>query len=422
LPADPIAIARSLEAGGAPGLALLHSAEAPRASRSFVAAFPDRESDALDPFEPSDRDASAAPRWIGVLPYDALRGDERAGWSPPDTRPKALLDTPRWLRYPAVLVIDHESGRVLAVGDDDASIDRLATAAARAPSPLIEARIEAEDDEPLARHAERIAAAKELIGRGDLYQVNLARRIVVRLRGGSPLSFYERLATVARPSFGACITFDRGLQVLSTSPELALAASVDPASISGAFARLETRPIKGTRPRGDDAESDARLREELEHDAKERAELAMIVDVERNDLGRVARAGSVRVVTMPRVITHRTVHHRVADIVARARESASREEVLRSMLPSGSVTGAPKIRAMEVIRSLEPRRRGLYTGALGYVARDGSVALAMAIRVVTLRDHEGEYWTGGGIVIDSDPAREVEETRWKAAQLARISR
>ena len=127
----------------------------------------------------------------------------------------------------------------------------------------------------------------------------------------------------------------------------------------------------------------------------------------------------MRVTVPPHVVTHRTVHHRVARITAITREGASREDVLSAMVPSGSVTGAPKVRAMEVIASLEAKRRGLYTGGLGFVRHDGGLVLAMAIRTVVLRGGEGEYWTGGGIVADSDPLREVEETRWKALQLTR---
>ncbi len=147
----------------------------------------------------------------------------------------------------------------------------------------------------------------------------------------------------------------------------------------------------------------------------------MIVDVERNDLGRVAVPGSVRVTSLPHVVTQRTVHHRLACVAARARPDCSREDILRALLPSGSVTGAPKVRAMEVIAALEPRRRGLYTGAIGHLAHDGTLTMAMAIRTAVLAGSEGEYWTGGGIVADSDPAREVEETRWKALQLQRAA-
>ena len=146
----------------------------------------------------------------------------------------------------------------------------------------------------------------------------------------------------------------------------------------------------------------------------------MVIDVERNDLGRIARTGSVRVVGVPRIETFGTVHHRVATVVAELADGIDRTTVLRAMLPSGSVTGAPKIRAMEIIADLESERRGLYTGALGALGHDGSLRLSMAIRTLTRRKGVAHYFAGGGIVAASDPEREVLETRWKAAQLERL--
>lgn len=330
------------------------------------------------------------------------------------------MEDPLWLRYPAVACVDHATGRVMAAGFDRSRVARLARALS-APDPGPSAlEVEAGDDEPAARHAARIAAAKELILRGDLYQVNLARRLWVRLRAGDPLTFYASLAARAPSAFGACLCPSEDLAIVSTSPELLLRA--ESAVGSRGFGALLTAPIKGTRPRGRDATEDRALVEELDRDPKEIAELTMIVDVERNDLGRVAEVGSVRVITGPLVVTHRTVHHRLALIAARARADATRAEVLTAMVPSGSVTGAPKVRAMEVIRDLEASRRGLYTGGIGLVANDGSVTISMAIRTAVLRGREGEWWTGGGIVADSDPRREVEETRWKAVQLLTTAR
>jgi anthranilate/para-aminobenzoate synthase component I len=159
---------------------------------------------------------------------------------------------------------------------------------------------------------------------------------------------------------------------------------------------------------------------ELDQDPKERAELVMIVDVERNDLGRVAEIGSVRLLRAPRVVTLPTVHHRVATVSSRLRPDITRTELLEVTLPSGSVTGAPKVRAMEVIARLEPHRRGLYTGAFGVLCHDGSLVLAMAIRTLTERGGQAHYFAGGGIVADSEPAREVEETQWKGVQIAAL--
>ena len=430
---DPLAIARRLIARGGAGLALLHTAErggreAPGLGRwSFVAVDPDRRSSAIDPAlddpTPFARGGLAfVPRWIGAIPYEARRATlERPGWTKRDLRPPAPATDPVWLRYPAVVCVDHETGLVMAAGPDERAVARLA-AALRAgdPAPGPTLSVEAGDDEPAALHAERIAAARELILRGDLYQVNLARRLWIRLVEGDPLALYARLAARAPAAFGACLWPSPDLAVVSTSPELLLRAETR--GISGSFGTLFTAPIKGTRPRGRGATEDRALVRELDGDPKERAELTMIVDVERNDLGRVAETGSVRVIAGPEVVTHRTVHHRAALLTARARDDATRAEVLASMVPSGSVTGAPKVRAMEIIAELEASRRGLYTGGLGFVAHDGSVTLAMAIRTAVLTGREGEYWTGGGIVADSEPLREVEETRWKAVQLVAAAR
>ncbi len=421
---DPLGLARALLGAGLRGVALLHSgARAPDllglGRWSFVAAEPDASSARLDPlaedlaYRPAAGALAFVPRWIGVIPYEGRRPAlERAAWSKPDTRPAVPLVAPEWHRYPAVLAVDHEQGRVLAVGEDPAAVERLAAPLARAaPHPALAVTVI--EDEPPALHAARIAAARELIARGELYQVNLARRLRVRLGAGDALSLYAALAGRAPSPFGCCLHLDGGLAVASTSPELLL--RIEP---GGA---LFTAPIKGTRPRGRDAAADEALARELEADPKERAELTMIVDVERHDLGRVAEVGSVRVLAGPRVVTHRTVHHRAALLGARVRAGVSREEVLASMVPSGSVTGAPKVRAMEVIRALETARRGLYTGGIGFVAQDGGVTLAMAIRTAVLRGGEGEYWAGGGIVADSIPEREVEETRWKALQLLGVA-
>jgi anthranilate/para-aminobenzoate synthase component I len=212
--------------------------------------------------------------------------------------------------------------------------------------------------------------------------------------------------------FGACIDLGETF-VCASSPELFLA--IDPCT-----GRVQTAPIKGTRPRGRDAETDDALCRELYQSAKERAELTMILDVERNDLGKVSAPGSVRLLDGPRVETHSTIHHRGAVLGGYLRPGTTPEQALRAMLPSGSVTGAPKVRAMEVIARLEPARRGLYTGAFGFVGWGGSVHLAMAIRVMTVKEGEGHYFAGGGIVADSDPEAELEETRWKATQIERL--
>jgi anthranilate/para-aminobenzoate synthase component I len=431
---DPLAIAWRLREAGLTDLALVHSGLGDEVV--YVAALPDRSSHSLDPLidddpPPEAGDFGAVPRWVGIVPYEARRTLERPRWSPPDHRPVPHLVEPLWRRYPAVVRIARRSGEVLVVGDRPAAIAELARAlgsvalSRAAPSSLgprgCALGIAPDDDG--GEHVARVARARELILAGDLYQVNLARRIGVTFEG-DVLTLYQRLCQAA-PSRYAALMDVAGIHVVATSPELLLrAAPMRQGAPDGAwprFAELVTEPIKGTRPRGADARADAALVRALEADAKERAELAMIIDVERNDLGKVCRVGSVRLVAGPEVVTHRTVHHRRARLVGLARADVSRAEVIEAMVPSGSVTGAPKVRAMEVIRSLETHRRGLYTGGYGYVSHDGGLLLAMAIRTLTLRAGHGHYFTGGGIVARSDPRAEWRETGWKALQLVAAS-
>jgi anthranilate/para-aminobenzoate synthase component I len=435
---DPVAIAQRL--AGRPGFAFLHgSSDSERGARSFVAIDPVESVAALLPPRGQiegasssafigqrgsnragvsfDRDTRAGvPRWIGAIPYECGRAIERAAWTrTPDDRPAPHLEFPRWNRYGAVVEVDSARGVVRVVGDDFGKVVDLArevrssSLARRVGAPVRLAPLP--EDDPAADHLDRIRRAKELIGAGDLYQVNLARRQRFAV-DASPLDVYLAIADRAAAPFGACLDLG-GTFALASSPELFLA--VDPTT-----GRLETAPIKGTRPRGLDAASDAAFRRELDESPKERAELTMILDVERNDLGRVAVPGSVRLVRGPEVSTHPTVHHRGGILEAVLRPDKSALDAVGAMFPSGSVTGAPKARAMEVIARLEPARRGLYTGALGYVAWDGSIVLAMAIRVLTMRRGEAHYFAGGGIVADSDPRAELDETRWKAAQIERL--
>jgi len=421
LPPDPLALARALS--GRPGLAVLVSRPqgAPRpedARWSFVACEPVEASDDLVPPPAVDEPAGGpAPRWIGVIPYEGLRGAERSAWTRhPDDRAPSPRAMPAWRRYAAVLRVDHATGEVAVLGDDDRSVAALLAAVGTALRHSRRRALEVRPlpaDEPDEAHLERVRAALRLIAAGDLYEVNLARRIRLDVRGDR-LTLLASLLDAAPAPWGFLQDLGDNL-VCGASPELALSVRGD---------TLRTCPVKGTRPRGTDAQGDARLAVALDSDPKERAELTMAVDVHRNDLGRVAVPGSVRLLGQPRVLAGRTVWSRVAEVVARRAAGATLGDVARAVLPCGSITGAPKVRAMEVIAKLEPWRRGAYTGAFGWVGHDGRLELAMAIRTVQggARDgDESEYFTGGGIVADSVPERELEETRWKATQLESLS-
>jgi anthranilate/para-aminobenzoate synthase component I len=227
---------------------------------------------------------------------------------------------------------------------------------------------------------------------------------------GSAFALYAQAFGRALVPFGFAVDWGTGHRIVGASPELCLEHRAN--------GSLLTRPIKGTRPRGASSAEDEALARELATDPKERAELNMVVDLERNDLGRLSETGSVEVLSAGEVESYETVHHRVATIRSRVRRDVTREQLLRTFLPSGSVTGTPKLAAMRQIAHLEPERRGLYTGAIGYIAQDGGLRLAMAIRTMTVdRDGQAQYFAGGGIVADSQPEREVMETLWKTRQL-----
>jgi para-aminobenzoate synthetase component 1 len=238
----------------------------------------------------------------------------------------------------------------------------------------------------------------DYISAGDVFQVNLSQRFTLPWTE-SPWAIYGRLREKTPAAYGGCLDLgDRAL--ICNSPELFLRVEAD--------GRVTTRPIKGTRPRGQGME------EELRRSIKDQAELNMIVDLQRNDLGRVCRIGSVQVPRPRDIETHPTVHHGVATVTGQLREDVGFVELLAATFPGGSITGAPKIRAMEIIDELEPVRRGPYCGAIGYLDADGTLQFNIAIRTMAAAGGRIHLPVGGGIVADSDPAAEYEETLVKA--------
>jgi para-aminobenzoate synthetase component 1 len=259
-------------------------------------------------------------------------------------------------------------------------------------------------------YEEAVRRALDYIRAGDIYQVNLSQRFQAPY-AGDPFDLYLALRTLSPSPFAAFLRFPE-FAVLSSSPERFLRYDT-------ANRGIETRPIKGTRPRGRDAESDRALAEELAASAKDRAENLMIVDLERNDLGRVAEIGSVNVPGMFELETFANVHHLTSTVRARLQAGSDIVDLLRAMFPGGSISGAPKIRAMEIIDELEPAARGVYTGAIGYIGFDGSSDLNIAIRTMVVKGGLASFHVGGGIVADSDPTCEYEETLHKGSAMAR---
>jgi para-aminobenzoate synthetase component 1 len=251
-----------------------------------------------------------------------------------------------------------------------------------------------------------VAAAREYICAGDIFQVNLSQRFEADLNI-PPYELYQRLRRINPAPFASYLNFD-DVSVVSASPERFL-------KIRGDW--VETRPIKGTRPRGKSGAEDKALAQELLSSAKDRAENVMIVDLERNDLGRVSRYGTVKVTELAILETYPTVFHLTSTVVGRLSPGKSRIDLLKATFPGGSITGAPKVRAMEIIDELEPTRRSVYTGSIGYLSFDGGMDLNIVIRTFVIKGSKAYFQVGGGIVYDSEPEAEYQETLDKARAL-----
>ncbi|MBM4070439.1 MAG: aminodeoxychorismate synthase component I [Planctomycetes bacterium] len=261
------------------------------------------------------------------------------------------------------------------------------------------------------KYLETVRRAIEYVHAGDCFQVNIAQRLLQRATM-PPWELYERLRRLNPAPFAGY--FDLGdFVIASASPERFLRVH------KGDKGEVETCPIKGTRPRDANPDRDRVLRDELSHSVKDRAENVMIVDLLRNDLGRVCAYGSVRVADVCRLESHPYVHHLVSEVRGTLRPGLGPVDLLKAAFPGGSVTGAPKIRAMEIIAELEPTARGPYCGALGYIGFDGAMDSNLLIRTFVAGRGWLQFCVGGGIVADSDPEREYQETWHKAKGLLR---
>jgi para-aminobenzoate synthetase component 1 len=259
---------------------------------------------------------------------------------------------------------------------------------------------------------EYIAAFERIqryIREGDCYQVNLAQRFAAPCRGNA-WTLYQTLRQTNPAPFSAFINGPQA-RILSSSPERFLRV------LDG---RVETKPIKGTRPRSADPLEDRRQEEALRHSEKDRAENLMIVDLLRNDIGKHCQPGSVRVPKLFDVESYATVHHLVSTVTGTLAPGHDAISLLRDSFPGGSITGAPKIRSMEIIEELEPNRRGVYCGAIGYLGFDGNMDTNIAIRTLVQSDGTIRFWAGGGIVADSSAAAEYQECFDKAAALLNL--
>jgi anthranilate synthase component I len=325
------------------------------------------------------------------------------------------------LRTPCALLHDHADDRVYAVGEADCApeLGQLAAdarAAAREEPAGGELEVESVREEAPAAFLERVHRAQEYVRAGDVYQANLSRPWTVELAERAPgaresaaAALYQRLRA-ANPAPFAALAQWREVVLLSSSPERLVRV---------AGRRVDTRPIAGTRPRSRLPAADATEMSALAAHPKERAEHIMLIDLERNDLGRVCEAGSVQVDELMSIESYTHVHHIVSNVSGVLRPEVTPIGALRAVFPGGTITGCPKFRCMQIIAELEGEGRGAYTGSLGYLTRDGRLDVNILIRTMTLTGRRVGFRAGAGIVADSDPGRELEETRAKARGMLR---
>jgi len=315
--------------------------------------------------------------------------------------------------YDPVFVYDHAecSGYLVSRTGDAVRFNSFKALLENAPAPEaadIPKAVGMSSDTTRQEYISNVLKAKEYISSGDIYQINLSHRLSIKWQG-DPFSLYMRLLEGHPAPMSSYLDFG-GFQIISNSPERLLRVANGIAT---------TSPIKGTRPRGKDPREDLALIEELRASRKERAEHVMIVDLERNDLGKVCAPGSVEVSSFEEVVTYPHLHHMVSTIKGALSSAVDAPLALKALFPGGSITGAPKVRAMEIIDEIEKTGRSIYTGAIGWFDPSGGADVSIAIRTALYKDGVLELRVGGGIVADSVPDEEYEETMLKARDFLR---
>ena len=318
------------------------------------------------------------------------------------------------VRIPAAVIFDRLKNETWLVCEPECSeqLERMRCDLAQASAvPVPEhVRFESLQEDPAQPYLEAVDQAKRHIASGDVYQANLARTWKAELAEPVPaVQIFARL-TRSNPGPFSALALWNDTWILSSSPERLVCTRLD---------KVETRPIAGTRPRGKTPEADAALMQELISNPKERAEHVMLIDLERNDLGRVCKAGTVEVNEYMVLESYAHVHHIVSNVRGELSPDTTPGEVIAAVFPGGTITGCPKVRCMQLIHELETGPRGAYTGSLGYLNRDGSMDLNILIRTLVKRGNHLSFSAGAGIVSDSVPVLELQETRAKAKGLVK---
>lgn len=369
---------------------------------------------------------ASIPDWVGYLGY------ELGAFSDPEKQlpyQSSMIPDAYFFRHSVILTVEHKTGKVkLFTREEDSthlSGEQKKFVRSLSNSEVLMGLVDKGKQknsipytshlsihkplEGIEKYKEKIKQAKELIRAGEIYQVNLSQQL--QLKGEChPYRIFQKISSLNPAPFMAFLNFPE-FTLVSSSPERFLCKKGE---------RLETRPIKGTAPRGKNPKEDTYNREQLLGSLKEKAELLMITDLMRNDLGKVSQTGSVITEDLWRCESYTNVFHLLSIILSKAKPSLHPVDIVRSAFPGGSITGCPKLRAMEVIYDLEKRPRGIYTGSIGYFACNGDFDFNIAIRTILCKNKLLDIQLGGAVVIDSIPHKEYEETLYKGDSIFKI--
>lgn len=348
--------------------------------------------------------------WFCYFSYDYAQLIEPSLKLPASTLPLAI-----WVRIPAAVIYDHQTETLHTIAETGfeeyvsemlQDIEQVEASALKTSSVVVQNS----NEETEQKYLSGIDSIKEYILSGDIFQVNLSRQWQLQLKTADYISVYDSLRTHNPAPFAACVDFG-DWQILSSSPERLVKHDAN---------WVETRPIAGTRKRSLNAQADQALIDELISHPKEIAEHIMLIDLERNDLGRICEAGTVEVNELMVVESYEHVHHIVSNIRGHLKPFMSPLKIIHATFPGGTITGCPKVRCMEIIAELEQMPREAYTGSLGYINRDGTLDLNILIRTMIHQQGEIRFRAGAGIVADSIPNRELQESRYKAKGLLNV--
>ncbi|MDH3887454.1 MAG: aminodeoxychorismate synthase component I [Gammaproteobacteria bacterium] len=362
---------------------------------------------------PGDKTLPFSGGWFVYLGYELVAQIEPCLQLP---AADSLLPTAIATRFATAVIVDHETGITRIAGEAGESEAVQAIAAdinslpVAADSPATRLKVTSVNEAEPQQYLDAVARIHEYIQEGDVFQVNLSRQWDIRLQQAVDTDMLFDHLGVHNPSPFSGLASWHDTAIISSSPERL---------VSVRDGLVETRPIAGTRPRSDSHQADTAYSEELLAHPKERAEHIMLIDLERNDLGRLCVPGTIEVNELMVLESYAHVHHIVSNVRGRLRDNISPGEVIRAVFPGGTITGCPKVRCMEIIAELEQQARGAYTGSMGYINGEGSMDLNILIRSIVSSGKQLQFRAGAGIVADSDAGAELDETRAKAKGLLR---